>query len=310
MYLVTGGAGFIGSSIVKKLLNCGCKVRVLDNFSFGKKENLTGFEKNKNFELFVGDITDKKTCLNAVKNIKYVLHQAALKSVSKSFENPDIYNDVNINGTVNLLEACVKNKIKTFVFASSSSVYGDVKKFPQKEKIEKNPLSPYALSKLTGEHYCKIFNNMYDLNTVCLRYFNVFGPNQPAEDEYSAVIPLFIKSILKNKQPFIYGSGKQSRDFVFIDDVVNANLNACKIKNLNGVCLNIANGKDTSIISLYKTINKIVKKNIKPKFKPKKQGEIFKSLADIKKAKKMIKYNPLFNFEENLKITIESFKEQ
>jgi nucleoside-diphosphate-sugar epimerase len=310
-YLVTGGAGFIGSHIVQRLLQYGHYVRVLDNFSSGKEENLNSINVKyyRNFELIKGDITDKKTCVEATKDIKCILHQAGLKSVPQSFDCPSEYNNVNVNGTLNLLEASVKNKVKTFVFASSSSVYGDVKKFPQKEESKTNPLSPYALSKLMAEYYCEIFSKIHNnLNTVSLRYFNVFGPRQSMDDEYSVVIPSFITSILNDKQPIIYGNGKQSRDFTFVDDVVNANLFASKVKNLKGQRFNIATGKNISILDLLQTINKITRKNIKPIFKPERRGDVFKSLADIKKAKKIIKYKPLFNLERGLTLTVDWFK--
>lgn len=310
-YLVTGGAGFIGSHIVQRLLEYGHYVRVLDNLSSGKIENLNAIniKQYKRFELIKGDITDKKTCIEATKDIKYVLHQAGLKSVPQSFDCPSEYNNVNVNGTLNLLEASVKNKVKTFVFASSSSVYGDVKKFPQREESIINPLSPYALSKMMAEYYCEIFSKTHNnLNTVSLRYFNVFGPRQSMDDEYSVVIPSFITSILNDKQPTIYGNGKQSRDFTFVDDIVNANIFASKVKNLKGQRFNIATGKNISILDLLQMLNKITGKNIKPIFKSERKGDVFKSLADIKKAKKILKYKSFFNLERGLSLTLDWFR--
>lgn len=225
-FLVTGGAGFIGSHISQRLLSEGHFVRVLDNFSSGKEENLSfaaGAPKGS-FELVRGDIRDKATCDSAAASVDYVLHQAALRSVPKSMKEPESYNDVNIGGTLNILQSCAKNKVKRMVFASSSSVYGDVTRFPEREDFYPALISPYALSKLAGEYYCRIFSEHFGVETVCLRYFNVFGPRQALDDEYAVVIPKFIHCILNGQQPPIFGTGKQSRDFTFIDNVVQANI--------------------------------------------------------------------------------------
>ncbi|MBM3245663.1 MAG: NAD-dependent epimerase/dehydratase family protein, partial [Candidatus Omnitrophica bacterium] len=221
-FLVTGGAGFIGSHIVEELLNREYKVRVLDNFSSGKLENLRPFLGK--IELMRGDIRSKKSCLKATKGVDFVLHQAALRSVPKSLVCPQDYNEVNIQGTLNMLEASLKNKAKSFVLASSSSVYGDTDSFPEREDFLPSPISPYALSKLAGEYYCKIFSLHYKLPCISLRYFNVFGPRQSLDDEYAVVIPKFINCILNNERPPIFGTGKQSRDFTYVTNVVNANL--------------------------------------------------------------------------------------
>jgi UDP-N-acetylglucosamine 4-epimerase len=230
-FLVTGGAGFIGSNIVERLLKDGHFVRVLDNFFSGRRENLSFAQilGAKNYELIEGDIRDKATCAKACEGVDYVLHQAALRSVPKSMKDPESYNDVNINGTLYMLQAASTAQVKRFVLASSSSVYGDTDKFPEREDAYPLLISPYALSKLAGEYYCRIFSEHFGLEAVCLRYFNVFGPRQALDDEYAVVIPKFIHCILHDEQPPIFGTGKQSRDFTYIDNVVQqASLNATK----------------------------------------------------------------------------------
>jgi nucleoside-diphosphate-sugar epimerase len=304
--LVTGGAGFIGSHITETLLKKGQYVRVLDNFSSGKKENLTGFI-NK-IDLLRGDIRDKKTCLKATKGIDFVFHQAALRSVPKSLEKPKDYNEVNINGTLNMLEAALKNKAKRFVSASSSSVYGEVDKFPEKEDFIPQLISPYALTKLTGEYYCKLFSYHYGLPTVSLRYFNVFGPRQAVDDEYAVVVPKFTTCMLKNERPPIYGTGRQSRDFTFVSNVVQANLLAAKKPNLKGEVFNVASGKAHTVLELVDILNKLMGKNIKPVFLPLRPGDVFRTLADLNNIKKKLGFKPKVDFVEGLKITLEYFK--
>lgn len=306
-FLITGGAGFIGSHVVEGLIKKGHFVRVLDNFSSGREENLK--EVIDKVELICGDIRNKDTCLKATKDIDFVSHQAALRSVPKSLANPHEYNEVNIEGSLNLLKASVKNKIRLFVFASSSSVYGEVKVFPEKEGFLPQPISPYALTKLTGEHYCRMFSCHYKLATVSLRYFNVFGPRQSLDDEYAVVIPKFIHCILNNEPPPIYGTGRQSRDFTHVDNVVEANILAIKKKNLKGEIFNIASGRDYSILYLVKILNQILNKNIKPVFLPKRAGDVFKTKADIRKAKRLLGFAPGIDFIEGLKLTVEYFKE-
>lgn len=305
-FLVTGGAGFIGSHIVERLLKEGYFVRVLDNLSSGKRENL-GLN-NKNLEFIEGDICNKDICLKAAQGIDYISHQAALRSVPKSLENPNRYNEVNINGTLNMLEAALQHEAKSFVFASSSSIYGDCDKFPQKEDAYPKIISPYALTKLAGESYCRIFYKIYGLNTVSLRYFNIFGPRQALDDDYSAVIPKFINCILKDESPPVHGDGKQTRDFTFVDNAVEANLLASARKDLNGEVVNVANQKEYSVLDLVKLINKIENRQIKPKFSPFRKGDVVRTLADISKAKRVLNYHPLIDFEDGLKLTINWFK--
>lgn len=306
-FLVTGGAGFIGSHIVKALVKKGNSIRVLDNFSSGTEENLK--EVSKKIELIRGDIRNKSTCLKASRGIDFVLHQAALKSVNESLKNPKEYNAVNIQGTLNMLEASRDNRIKNFVFASSTAVYGEAKRFPIREDDLPRPISPYALTKLTAEHYCRVFSRNYGLNTVCLRYFNVFGPGQTVDDEYAGVIPKFITLMLNNKTLPIYGDGRQSRDFIYIDNVVQVNCLAAKKRNLKGEVFNIAVGRDYSILALVEILNKVLGKNMSPNFMPRRSGDIFKSQADISKAKKILGFNPKINFIQGLKSTMQYFRE-
>jgi len=276
-FLVTGGAGFIGSNITDALLKQGHFVRVLDNFSSGRESNLAvAGTFDSSFELVRGDICDYGTCLKATEGVDGIAHQAALRSVPKSMAIPHEYNRVNIDGTLTLLEAARQNKVKRFVFASSSSVYGDVTQFPETEDFYPKLISPYALSKLTGEYYCRIFSEHFSVETVCLRYFNVFGPRQALDDEYAVVIPKFIHCIMHNQQPPIFGNGKQSRDFTYIDNVVQANILGLTSKlpmpkgGSTGAVFhdffNVATGKDQTVLYLVEAINKILGKNIQPQF--------------------------------------------
>jgi len=306
-FLVTGGAGFIGSHIVETLVRKGHRVRVLDNFCSGKIKNLAPVLKK--IELIRGDIRSPATCLKATRGMDFVLHQAALRSVPKSMLAPEDYNDVNINGTLNMLEASKKNKIKCFVFASSSSVYGDVSRFPEKEDFPPELISPYALSKLAGEYYCKIFNYHWGLRCVALRYFNVFGPRQAVDDEYAVVIPKFITCLLKEQQPPIFGTGKQSRDFTFVANVVEANILAAKKAKRQFEVLNVASGKDYTVLELVRVLNRIVKKDIKPVFLAPRPGDVFRTLADLSKVNRILGFRPRINFLEGMKITVKYFKE-
>ena len=305
-FLVTGGAGFIGSHIVERLLKDGHFVRVLDNFSSGKIENLD-FTKDlspNTYDLIRGDIRSEDSCFKVTKGIDFVLHQAALRSVPKSMLNPKEYNEVNINGTLNMLQASLKNKVKCFVFASSSSVYGDINKFPEKENFLPQPISPYALTKLTGEHYCKIFTHHYGLSTVCLRYFNVFGPRQSLDDEYAVVVPKFITCMLRGEHPPIYGTGKQSRDFTYVSNVVEANILAAKKANLKSGVFNIASGKDYTVLELVKILNILMKKKIKPVFLEPRPGDVFRTLADLSRSKSILAFLPKIDFIKGLELTI------
>ena len=309
-YLVTGGAGFIGSHIVERLLKEGHFARVLDNFSSGKEENLVftkGLGKDK-FELIRADIRDKAACDSACAGVDYVFHQAALRSVPKSMEDPESYNDVNINGTLFLLQAASKHKVKRLAMASSSSVYGDTDKFPEEESAYPLLISPYALSKLAGEYYCRIFSEFFNLETVCLRYFNVFGPRQALDDEYAVVIPKFIHCIINDQPPPIFGTGKQSRDFTYIDNVVQANILAATTPGIKHEVFNVANGKDNTVLELVDALNKIIGKNIEPKFLPVRAGDVFRTLADVSKIKAKLGYEPKVDFKQGLRRTVDWFK--
>lgn len=302
-FLVTGGAGFIGSHIAETLVKKGHFVRVLDNFSKGRLENLKSVI-NK-IDLIKGCICSLKTCLKAAKGIDFILHQAALKSVPQSLINPEEYNEVNIQGTLNLLKTAVQSKIKGFTFASSSSVYGDPEIFPEKESLSPQPISPYALTKLTGEHYCKLFSYHYNLPCVSLRYFNVFGPRQSLDDEYAVVIPKFITCMLNGQSPPIYGTGRQTRDFIYVSNVADINIVAAQNNTFRGEIFNVASGKEWTVLKLVEVLNRLMNKNLKPVFLPPRQGDVFRSLADISKLKKNINE---VDFIEGLKLTIEYFK--
>ncbi|MBI4155911.1 MAG: SDR family oxidoreductase [Candidatus Zambryskibacteria bacterium] len=306
-YLVTGGAGFVGSNIVKKLLENKENVRVLDNLSTGKIENIKPyFDK---IEFIEGDFTDLEIAKNAVKGIDYVLHQGAIPSVPRSIDDPIKTNNSNILGTLNMLIASRDSGVKRFVYASSSSAYGDSPIMPKVESMNVAPKSPYAIQKLTAEQYCQIFHKIYGLETVCLRYFNVFGPNQDPESVYSAVIPLFIKKMIKGESPIIYGDGNTSRDFTYVDNNIDANLKACSAsKKCAGEVINIACGYEMSLNELVEKINKLLKTNIKPIYKEERKGDVKHSLADVAKAKRFLGYEPIISFEDGLQKTIEFYK--
>jgi nucleoside-diphosphate-sugar epimerase len=286
----------------------GYSVRVLDNFSSGKAENLKNII-NK-IDLIKGDIRSSRACQKAAKGASFIFHQAALRSVPKSLASPEEYNEVNIQGTLNLLKAAVKNKAKHFVFASSSSVYGDIKTFPEREDFPPQPISPYALTKLTGEYYCRMFSYHYGLPTVSLRYFNVFGPRQSLDDEYAVVIPKFITCMLKNKPPPIFGTGRQSRDFTYVENVVDANILAAGKPGLRGEVFNIAGGRDYNILELIGILNVIMGKKIKPVFLALRPGDVFRTRADLTKVRRVLGFRPGVDFITGLKSAIKYFKEK
>ena len=307
LYLVTGGAGFIGSNIVETLVKKGEKVRVIDNFVSGKRENLSPFLDK--IELIEGDIRDLELLKKITKGVDYILHQAALRSVPKSVANPVPYNEVNVGGSLNVLLAAKEAGVKRVVFASSSSIYGDTETFPEKEFFLPLPISPYAASKLAGEHYCHVFSAIYGLETVSLRYFNVFGPRQSLESQYAVVVPRFIISMLNNESPPVYGNGRQSRDFTYIDNVVEANVLAAITPKISGEVFNIACGKDYTVLDLVERLNKIVGKDLKPKFTSPRPGDVPRTLADIAKAQKLLKLKIKVDFEQGLKESVDWFKE-
>lgn len=310
IFLVTGGAGFIGSNLVEALLKKGYVVRVLDNLSQGKQENIDIFSKNKKYMCIHGDIRDFETCLTVTEDVDYVLHQAAWGSVPRSIEQPLLYEEINIRGTLNMMEASSRNKVKKFVYASSSSVYGDESTLPKVEGKEGDVLSPYGLTKKTNEEYGKLYHKLYGLDTYGLRYFNVFGRRQDFNGAYAAVIPKFIKQLLKNESPTIYGDGQQSRDFTYIENVIEANLKACKASSdVAGEVFNIAYGRRESLENVYASLSRALKKDIKPVYAKERVGDIRHSHADINKAKEMLGYSPDWTFDRGIETAIEWYKE-
>lgn len=305
IFLVTGGAGFIGSNLCEAILEMGYKVRCLDNFSTGKRENITSFFSNPNFKLIEGDIRDYDICLAACSGADYVLHQAAWGSVPRSIEMPLLYEDINVKGTLNMMEASRVSKVKKFIYASSSSVYGDESNLPKVEDRVGKVLSPYALTKKTTEEYGRLYYTLYGLETIGLRYFNVFGRRQDPNGAYAAVIPKFIKQLLNDEAPTINGDGKQSRDFTYIDNVIEANLKACLASNeASGQVFNIAYGGREYLIGIYNELCKLLKKDIKPIYGPDRAGDIKHSNADISKAKRLLNYSPKINFQVGIEKAI------
>lgn len=310
VFLVTGGAGFIGSNLCEAILEMGYRVRCLDNLSTGKRKNIEIFMESPRYEFIQGDIIEYDTCLSACEGVDYVLNQAAWGSVPRSIEMPLYYEKVNIGGTLNMMEAAKQSGVKKFVYASSSSVYGDQPILPKVEGQEGNLLSPYALTKSVNEEYGKLYTKLYGLDTYGLRYFNVFGRRQDSEGVYAAVIPKFIKQLLHNERPVINGDGKQSRDFTYIDNVIEANLKACKASHeAAGQAYNIAYGGREYLIDIYNILSKELDKEIQPIFMHERIGDIKHSNADISKARKWLGYAPEFSFQQGIKIALEWYKE-
>jgi nucleoside-diphosphate-sugar epimerase len=297
-YLVTGGAGFIGSNIVSALVKEGCRIRVLDNLSTGHIENIS--EHIHDIDFIQGDIRDLETVRQAMKGIDYVLHEAALPSVPRSVADPVASVENNINGTLNVLVAARDAGIKRLTYASSSSVYGDTEVLPKTEDLAPKPLSPYATAKLAGEHLCGNFYRLFGLETVALRYFNVFGPRQDPTSQYAAVIPIFMSILSRNESPQVYGDGEQTRDFTYVQNVVSANLLACVAPNAPGEVMNIACGERISLNQLLSTVNKILETNIQPTYVAPRPGDVKDSLADISKARSILGYRPSMEVREGL----------
>lgn len=309
-FLITGGAGFIGSNLCEALLKRGHFVRCLDDLSTGKEENIQSFLENLNFEFIKGDIRDLDTCMNACKNIDYVSHQAAWGSVPRSIEMPLVYEEINIKGTLNMLEAARQNNVKKFVYASSSSVYGDEPTLPKKEGREGNLLSPYALTKRTNEEYARLYTKLYGLETIGFRYFNVFGRRQDPDGAYAAVIPKFVSSLLYNIAPKINGDGTQSRDFTYIENVIEANLKGMQApREAAGEAFNIAYGGQVNLNELYQKLSELLNKKIEPVYGPERAGDIKHSNADIDKARKLLRYAPEYSFERGIELTIAWYRE-
>src|SRR5512134_577170 len=293
-FLVTGGAGFIGSNLAEALLSAGHKVRVFDNFLTGKRENLAGLAERfgSSYELLEGDLRDLEATRRAVEGADYVLHQGALPSVPRSVADPALSNAINVGGTVNLLIAARDAGVRRVVFAASSSAYGDTPELPKRESMTPNPKSPYAAQKLAGEHYMRIFFEVYGLETVSLRYFNVFGPRQDPASTYAAVIPRFITSVLSGEAPTIFGDGLQTRDFTYIDNVVEANLRACDAPGeACGKVYNIACGERVSLLDILEIVYGLAARRVAPKFESPRQGDVRDSLADVSLARELIGYS-------------------
>lgn len=308
-FLVSGAAGFIGSNLVETLLSLGYSVKGLDNLSTGKQENIDLFISNKNFTFIKSDIRDLNACISACEGVDYILHQAAWGSVPRSIEMPVFYEEVNIRGTLNMMEAARIQGVKKFVYASSSSVYGDEPNLPKKEGIEGNLLSPYAVTKKVNEEYAKQYARLYGLDTYGLRYFNVFGKRQDPNGAYAAVVPKFIKQLLNDETPTINGDGKQSRDFTYIENVIEANLKACMASSeYAGESFNIAYGGREYLIDIYNSLCETLNKNITPNFGPERKGDIKHSNASIEKAKKMINYSPEWSFDRGIVEAINWYK--
>ena len=309
LFLVTGGAGFIGSNLCEAILNMGYRVRCLDDLSTGKQENVDMFLGNLNYTFIKGDIKDFDTCMKACEGVDYVLNQAAWGSVPRSLEMPLFYCANNIQGMLNMLEAARQCGVKKFVYASSSSVYGDEPNLPKTEGREGNLLSPYALTKRCDEEWAKQYTMHYGLDTYGLRYFNVFGRRQDPDGAYAAVIPKFIKQLMNDERPTIHGDGRQSRDFTYVENVIEANLKACLAPHeAAGQSFNIAYGGREYLIDIYHALAKALGKDIEPIFGPDRKGDIKHSNADISKAKKLLEYDPEYDFASGLNEVIEWYR--
>ena len=304
-YLITGGAGFIGSNVARTLLAQQHQVRVFDNFLTGKRENLTDILSE--ITLIEEDLRHFDAVRKAAAGVDYILHIGALPSVPRSVADPILSNDININGTLHVLEAARQQGVKRVVFSSSSSVYGDTPTLPKQEDMPLNPLSPYATHKATGELYCRVYHNIYNLETVCLRYFNVFGPRQDPNSQYAAVIPRFITTLHSGGQPTIYGDGEQSRDFTFVENVVAANIAASIAPNAAGEVINIACGARITVNELAQKIGVMLGKKAAPQYLPGRAGDVKHSLADISKAQRLLNLSNLVELETGLQRTIEWF---
>lgn len=310
VFLVTGGAGFIGSNLCEAILKMGYKVKCLDDLSTGKQANVDLFLDNPNYTFIKGDIKDLDTCMAACEGVDYVLNQAAWGSVPRSIEMPLFYEKNNIMGTLNMMEAARQQGVKKFVYASSSSVYGDHPVLPKKEGQEGNLLSPYALTKRVDEEFAKLYTRLYGLDTYGMRYFNVFGRRQDPDGAYAAVIPKFIKMLMNGETPTINGDGMQSRDFTYIENVIEANLKACLAPHeAAGNAFNIAYGGREYLIDIYHSLTRALGKDIEPNFGPDRAGDIKHSNADISKAREMLGYDPDYDFDSGLKLAIDWYVE-
>ncbi len=303
LYLVTGGAGFIGSHIIESLIEKGEKVRILDNFSTGKKENLSQFADS--LEIVEGDVRDPDSCRQAMKNVKYAIHLAALHEVPRSVEQPLETHEINVTGILNTLVAARDAKVKRFVYASSSAVYGDSPVLPRSEEKVSPVSSPYAASKMAGEHYCGLFSSLYGLETASLRYFNVYGPRQDAASQYAGVIPKFVSALVSGTAPTIYGDGEQSRDFLYVKDCARATIAACNAVGISGGVMNIGTGLQTTVNQLCAFLQGILSRKIPPVFGPPQPGDIRYDYADVSKANKYLSFRPEWDMHRGLEKTAE-----
>ena len=307
LYLVTGGAGFIGSHLVRELVRRGERVRVLDDFSTGRRENLQ--DVLDQIELVEGSLTNRDDVERAVNKVTFILHQGARPSVPRSIEDPIGTHEANVTGTLNLLVAARQGGVSRIVYASSSSIYGGTQALPKEERMQPEPRSPYAVSKLAGELYCRLFHTAYGLETLSLRYFNVYGPRQDPTSEYAAVIPKFITCMLKGRPPTIFGDGKQSRDFTYVQDVVEANLCAVKAPQAPGAAINVGSGERHNLIQLIGLLNDILGASVEPVFAPPRQGDVRHSLASTILARGLLGHGPKVSFREGLERTVEWFRQ-
>lgn len=308
-YLVTGGAGFIGSHIAETLLKQGATVRVLDNFVTGRQSNIEALQGHAGkLEIIQGDICDQEIVAKAVQGVEVVFHQAAVASVPRSIAEPAASLEANVNGMQNVLIAARDAQVRRVVFASSSAIYGDGPELPKHEGLAPAPLSPYAVHKLTGELLCKVFTQMYGLETVCLRYFNVFGPRQDPNSEYAAVIPRFLTMVSENKRPVVFGDGEQTRDFVYIENVVRANLLAATAPQAVGEAINIGSGTRTSLNDVLRQAGKLLGRTVEPEYRPARPGDVRESVANINKAQQLLDYTPLVDLQQGLERTLASLR--
>ncbi|MFA5863236.1 MAG: SDR family oxidoreductase [Phycisphaerae bacterium] len=303
LFLVSGGAGFIGSHLAEGLINRGKKVRIIDNFATGKRKNIQHLMDK--IELIEGDIRKPEDCKKAVQGVAVVFHEAAIPSVPKSVEDPGLSHQSNVDGTFNMLMAARDAGVKRFVYAASSSAYGDTEISPKFEKILPGPKSPYAVAKLVGEYYCRCFYQCFKLQTIAIRYFNVFGPRQDPASQYAAAIPAFVTAIMENRRPTVYGDGEQSRDFTYIENVIEANLLAAAAPETHGEVINVACGESITVNAIIKRINELLGKNVQPIYSPSRPGDVKHSLADITLAGEVIGYRPKILFDKGLQLAID-----
>ncbi|MCL5023421.1 MAG: SDR family oxidoreductase [Nitrospirae bacterium] len=306
-YLVTGGGGFIGSHVAEALVGRGEHVRILDNFSTGKKENLSALSRG--IEIIEGDVRDAALCERAAEGVEYVVHLAALHEVPRSVKQPLETHEINVTGILHVLLAARNKGVKRFVYASSSAVYGDSPVLPRSEETVSPVSSPYAASKMAGEHYCRLFSSLYGLETVCLRYFNVYGPRQDAASHYAGVIPKFVSALLAGEAPNIYGDGKQSRDFLYVGDCVEATLAACLAPDLSGIVMNIGTGRQTTVNELCVLLQGILQRRIPPRFGPPQPGDIRHDYADVGRANRFLSYQPAWDIHQGLEKTARWYAE-